>query len=71
MLEFDLVKTERRDVIARTWRGWAHPENADAYEAHSRTSVHAELRGVEGFVEAQLLRRAIGGEVEILAIIWW
>lgn len=25
-------------MIARTWRGWAIPENADAYEAHFRTS---------------------------------
>lgn len=54
-------------MIARIWRGWASPENADAYEDHFRTSVQAELRGVEGFVEAQLLRRVVGDEVAVVA----
>jgi heme-degrading monooxygenase HmoA len=58
-------------MIARIWRGWTTPANADAYEEHFRTSVQAELRGVEGFVEAQLLRRAVGDEVEFLAITYW
>jgi heme-degrading monooxygenase HmoA len=58
-------------MIARIWRGWATPANADAYEEHFRTSVQTELRGVEGFVEAQLLRRADGEEIEFLAITYW
>jgi heme-degrading monooxygenase HmoA len=58
-------------MIARIWRGWTSPENADAYEEHFRTSVQAELRGVEGFVEAQLLRRVVGDEIEFVAISYW
>jgi heme-degrading monooxygenase HmoA len=58
-------------MIARIWRGWASPANADTYDAHFRTSVQAELRGIEGFVEAQLLRRIVGNEVEVMAVTYW
>ena len=58
-------------MIARVWRGWAQPEQASAYERHFTTTVQAELRAVEGFVGAQLLRRQAGAEVEIVAITTW
>jgi heme-degrading monooxygenase HmoA len=58
-------------VIARLWRGWATPDNADSYETHFQTSVQAELRGVGGFIEAQLLRRANGVEEEFMAVTYW
>lgn len=58
-------------MIARVSRGWANLANADAYEDHFRMSVQAELRGVEGFIEAQRLRRAVDDEVEFLAITYW
>jgi heme-degrading monooxygenase HmoA len=58
-------------MIARIWRGWATAEHADAYETHFRTSVQAELRGIAGFAEAQLLRRSVGDEVEFLAMTYW
>ena len=58
-------------MIARVWRGWAQPEQASAYERHFTTAVQAELRAVEGFVGAQLLRRQAGDEVEIVAITTW
>jgi hypothetical protein len=57
-------------MIARIWRGWSSSKNADAYEEHLGTTVQTELRGVEGFVEAQLLRRAVGDEIAFLAITW-
>jgi heme-degrading monooxygenase HmoA len=65
------VADRNQPMIARIWRGWATPENADAYEAHFRTSVLIELRGVEGFVAAQLLRRTDGDEVELMAVTYW
>ena len=58
-------------MIARVWRAWAQPEQASAYEQHFTTSVQAELRAVEGFVGAQLLRRQVGEEVESMAITTW
>ena len=58
-------------MIARVWRGWAQPEQASAYERHFRTAVQAELRAIEGFVAAQLLRRQVGDEVELMAITTW
>ncbi len=58
-------------MIARVWRGWAQSEQASAYEQHFTTAVQAELRAVEGFVGAQLLRRQAGDEVEIMAITTW
>jgi heme-degrading monooxygenase HmoA len=58
-------------MIARVWRGWEQPEQAAAYEQHFTTAVQDELRAVEGFVGAQLLRRQAGDEVEIMAITTW
>src|SRR4051794_18777368 len=58
-------------MIARVWRGWAQPEQASAYERHFKTAVQAELRAVEGFVGAKLLRRQAGNEVELVAITTW
>lgn len=56
-------------MIARVWRGWAASgEDADAYEAHYRTDVRRELSKIDGFVEARLLRREVGGEVELVSI---
>jgi heme-degrading monooxygenase HmoA len=58
-------------MIARVWRGWAPPEQAPAYETHFVTTVQAELRAVEGFSGAQLLRRQVGDEVEFVAMTSW
>jgi heme-degrading monooxygenase HmoA len=55
-------------MIARVWRGWARPEDADAYEAHYRSEVMDHLQGVDGFVEARLLRRPVGDEVELVSL---
>jgi heme-degrading monooxygenase HmoA len=58
-------------MIARIWRGWTSKEAADAYDEHFRTTVQAALGGIDGFVEAQLLRRTAGDEVEFVAITYW
>ena len=55
-------------MIARMWRGWAHPDQADAYEAHYRSEVLESLQGVDGFVGARLLRRTVGDEVELVSL---
>lgn len=55
-------------MIARVWRGWAPADRADAYDAHYRTEVRESLEQVPGFVEARLLRRPVGAEVEFVSL---
>jgi heme-degrading monooxygenase HmoA len=58
-------------MIARVWRGYARPEDADAYEAHLKPELLPGLSKVEGFRESYLLRRHVGDEVEFVTIILW
>jgi hypothetical protein len=60
-------------MICRLWRGWATPENADAYEG----VVHGQvIRGIEGmaipgFRHIDLMRRNAGDEVEFVTLMWF
>jgi heme-degrading monooxygenase HmoA len=58
-------------VIARVWRGYTKPENADGYEAHLRPELLPGLSKVKGFEGSFLLRRAVADEVEFMTIILW
>jgi heme-degrading monooxygenase HmoA len=58
-------------MIARIWRGWAAPEKADDYQLHYESAIIANLRTIDGFRGAQLLRRADGDEVLFTAITWF
>jgi heme-degrading monooxygenase HmoA len=55
-------------VIARLWRGWTTPENADAYEEFLRTKMFPSIHHVPGFLGADLLRRDLNGEVAFVTI---
>jgi heme-degrading monooxygenase HmoA len=57
-------------MIVRIWRGWARPEQADAYERVVTTQVLPEIAGrnLDGYHGAYLLRREIDGEVEFSTI---
>lgn len=57
-------------VIARYWRGWTTPENADAYEALVSGTVLPGIaaRALAGYHGAYLLLREIGHEVEFATI---
>ena len=55
-------------MIARVWRGRALPANADGYEQHFRGEVLPELKRLEGFRGASLLRREADGLVEFVAV---
>ena len=59
--------------IARLWHGWTSPENADAYETLIRTQIFPGILGrkIPGFLEIELLRRPVGGEVEFITIMWF
>jgi hypothetical protein len=57
-------------VIARIWRGWTTPENADAYQRIVSQEVLPGIaaRILDGYHGAYLLRRDLGGEVEFATI---
>ena len=58
-------------MIARTWRGRATAEKADEYYRHFTTEVVQNLKDIAGSKGAYLLRRAVDGEVEFLAVTLW
>jgi heme-degrading monooxygenase HmoA len=60
-------------MIARFWRGWTTPANADAYEALLRTTIFPGIRQrqIAGFRGIELLRRSVGTEVEFVTIMWF
>ena len=43
-------------MIARHWRGWTKPQNADAYEALLKTQVLPELSRIAGYRGGYILR---------------
>ena len=55
-------------MIARHWRGWTTPANADAYAAYYQNDVLPHLRQIVGFCGAHLFRRPAGAEVEFLSV---
>jgi heme-degrading monooxygenase HmoA len=57
-------------VIARIWRGWTTPENADAYQQIVSEEVLPSIaaRNLDGYHGAYLLRRDLDGEVEFATI---
>jgi heme-degrading monooxygenase HmoA len=58
-------------VIARIWRGWTTPENADAYQRIVSQEVLPGIaaRNLDGYRGAYLLRRDLAGEVEFATIL--
>jgi len=60
-------------MIARLWRGWTTPENADTYESLLRTEIFPGIvgRNISGFMRIELLRRPVGAEVEFVTIMWF
>jgi heme-degrading monooxygenase HmoA len=56
-------------VIARVWRGWTAADDADAYERFLREELFPQVRRVEGFRGAHILRRrAPDAEVEFVTV---
>jgi heme-degrading monooxygenase HmoA len=58
-------------MIARHWRGTAHPDQADAYVEHLQTDTFPAIRRLPGFLSASLLRRTVPYGVEFLVITHW
>ncbi len=57
-------------MVVRIWHGWTTPGNADAYEALLKEEIFVGIqdRHIAGFRGIQLLRRAVGNEVEFITI---
>jgi len=57
-------------MIARIWRGWTTPQNADAYQRIVTTQVLPDIaaRELPGYHGAYLLRRELADEVEFSTI---
>ena len=53
-------------MIARVWRGYTKPENADAYEAMLKPELLPGVSQVPGYNSSCLLRREAGAEVEFI-----
>jgi heme-degrading monooxygenase HmoA len=58
-------------MIVRTWRGRASAATADDYIRHFRTNVVVDLRSVDGFLGATLVRQVRPNDIEFLVITRW
>ena len=56
-------------MIARLWKGWTTPENADAYERHLREDLLPSLRHrIDGYRGGYVLRQDGNEEVEFVVL---
>jgi heme-degrading monooxygenase HmoA len=55
-------------MIARHWRGWTAPENADAYQELLSSTVLPGLKKISGYRGGYVLRRDVAGEVEFVVV---
>ncbi|HEX4002620.1 MAG TPA: hypothetical protein VHX36_08220 [Candidatus Acidoferrales bacterium] len=55
-------------MIARHWRGWTQPHNADAYEALLTNRMLPKLRDIEGYRGGYVLRSDGPTESEFIVI---
>jgi len=62
-------------IIVREWRGRAASGSERAYPKHFRDHVLPELRGIDGFLGARLLRRKLppgnGAAIEFVVLTRW
>ena len=55
-------------MIARVWKGWTSPENADAYEKLLREVVYPALQKINGYRGGYILRQDGGDETEFVTV---
>lgn len=60
-------------MIARIWRGWTTPHNADEYERRLHATILPDIaaRNIPGYRGVHVLRRALAAEVEFTTIMWF
>jgi heme-degrading monooxygenase HmoA len=55
-------------MIARHWRGWTAPENADAHQELLSNTVLPGLKKISGYRGGYVLRRGLADEVEFVVV---
>jgi heme-degrading monooxygenase HmoA len=55
-------------MIARVWRGWTKPENADTYETLLRDVVYPGLQTIDGYLGGYILRHDNKDESEFVTV---
>jgi hypothetical protein len=55
-------------VIARHWRGWTEPQDADAYETLLKDTVLPGLRDIQGYSGGYIFRADGPQEVEFVVV---
>jgi antibiotic biosynthesis monooxygenase (ABM) superfamily enzyme len=55
-------------MIARLWKGWTTPDNADAYERLLRETVLPGLQGIDGYRGGYILRQDGNDETEFVVM---
>lgn len=55
-------------MIARHWRGWTKPQDADAYEQLLKQRVLPSLKKIDGYRGGYILRNDGAAEVEFVVI---
>jgi heme-degrading monooxygenase HmoA len=55
-------------VITRLWRGWTSRANADAYEQFLLSELFPSMRGIPGFLNADVLRCDDRSEVAFVTL---
>jgi hypothetical protein len=58
-------------MIARIWRGWTVPQNADAYENLLRSRILPGIRQSHDCKEIYLFRRTADTEVEFVTLLFF
>jgi heme-degrading monooxygenase HmoA len=58
-------------MIARVWRGWTRPEDADAYESMLKPELLPGISTVKGYRGSYLLRRPLDNETEFMTLMLW
>ena len=55
-------------MIARHWRGWTKPEDADGYEGFLKQKILPGLTAIEGYRGGYVLRKDDAGETEFVVV---
>lgn len=58
-------------MISRHWKGIAKPEETDNYIRHLRRDTFPQLRSIEGFIDATILKRPTDDGIEFLIVTVW
>jgi heme-degrading monooxygenase HmoA len=58
-------------TVARIWRGWTAPEDADAYLEYVERTGIAAYRETPGNLGAHVLRRRDGDRTEFVTLSFW